>query len=294
MAAPSTRSIANLDLTVGLISCAVKMLGVIENHDRKGSMYHQHDDGSYGKVKMPKTCEGCGEALSSHDICKGFDENGETVVLTASELETVAANTGSALEVPHFVKADQIDPMLFADQNIYRLIPDPKRKQAATTYQMIRSVLAEQGIVGIVTYVRWGRNHLALLDVEQTTGSLIIRNMMWPDELREASGVPDSDTDVDPRLMPVMRTLAETMTKTWAPSDYADAYTDNLNEAISVKAAGGEIASISHGDGDSGITDVSDLLAKLEASIQATGTPAPKKAPAKKAPAKKAPAKKIA
>ena len=288
MAAPSTRSIANLDLTVGLISCAVKMLGVIENHDRKGSMYHQHADGSYGKVKMPKTCEGCGEALSSHDICKGFDENGETVVLTASELETVAANTGSALEVPHFVKADQIDPMLFADQNIYRLIPDPKRKQAAVTYQMIRTVLSEQGIVGIVTYVRWGRNHLALLDVEQTTGSLIIRNMMWPDELREASGVPDSDTDVDPRLMPVMRTLAETMTKAWKPSDYADAYTDNLNEAISVKAAGGEIASISQGEGDSGITDVSDLLAKLEASIQATGaTPEPKKAPAKKAPAKK-------
>jgi DNA end-binding protein Ku len=300
MAAPSTRSIANLDLTVGLVSCPVKMLGVIENHDRKGSMFHQHDDGSYGKVKMPKQCEGCGETLSSHEICKGFDENGETVVLTASELETIAANTGSALEVPHFVKADQIDPMLFADQNAYRLIPDPKRKQAAVTYKMIRTVLAEQGIVGIVTYVRWGRNHLALLDIEQTTGSLIIRNMMWPDELREASGVPDSDsdTDVDPRLLPVMRSLTETMTKTWRPSDYTDTYTDNLNEAISVKAAGGEIASISgRGDGNA-ITDVSDLLAKLEASIEAkatAGAPAPaKKAPAKKAPAKKAPAKKIA
>jgi DNA end-binding protein Ku len=293
MAAPSTRSIANLDLTVGLVSCPVKMLGVIENHDRKGSMYHQHDDGSYGKVKMPKTCEGCGEILASHDICKGFDENGETVVLTASELETVAANTGSSLDVPEFVKADQIDPMLFADQNVYRLIPDPKRKQAAVTYQMIRSVLVEQGIVGIVTYVRWGRNHLALLDVEQTTGSLIIRNMMWPDELREASGVPDSDTDVDPRLMPVMRNLAESMTKDWRPSDHTDTYTDNLNEAIGVKAAGGEIASIA-GSTDSGITDVSDLLAKLEASIEAkAATEEPAKAPAKKAPAKRA-AKKIA
>ena len=289
MAAPSTRSIANLDLTVGLVSCPVKMLGVIESHDRKGSMFHAHDDGSYGKVKMPKSCEVCGETLSSHDICKGFDESGETVVLTASELETVATNTGSTLEVPHFVKADQIDPMLFADQNVYRLIPDPKRKQAAVTYQMIRTVLAEQGLVGITTYVRWGRNHLALLDIEQTTGSLIIRNMMWPDELREASGVPDSDTDVDPRLMPVMRSLAETMTKDWRPSDYTDAYTDNLNEAISVKAAGGEIASITSSGGDNSINDVSDLLAKLTASIEAAGTPEPaKKAPAKRAPKKKA------
>ena len=157
---------------------------------------------------------------------------------------------------------------------------DPKRKQAAVTYQMIRSVLTEQGIVGIVTYVRWGRNHLALLDVEQNTGSLIVSNMMWPDELREASGVPDSDTDVDPRLMPVMRSLAETMTKDWMPSDYTDTYTDNLNEAIGVKASGGEIASVASGGGEA-ITDVSDLLAKLEASIDA-------KAPAKKAPAKRA------
>jgi|694.fasta_scaffold05332_18 DNA end-binding protein Ku len=294
MAAPSTRSIANLDLTVGLVSCPVKMVGIIENHDRKGSMYHQHDDGSYGKVKMPKSCEGCGETLSSHEICKGFDENGETIVLTASELETVAANTGTSLEVPEFVKADQIDPMLFADQNVYRLIPDPKRKQAEVTYKMIRKVLAEDGIVGIVTYVRWGRNHLALLDIEQTTGSLIIRNMMWPDELREASGVPDSDADVDPRLMPVMRSLAETMTKTWKPSDYTDTYTDNLNEAISVKAAGGEIASIAHGGDDNAITDVSDLLAKLTASIEAKSpAEAPAPAPAKKAPVKRA-AKKIA
>lgn len=298
MAAPSTRSIANLDLTVGLVSCPVKMLGVIESHDRKGSMYHAHDDGNYGKVKMPKVCESCGETLSTHDVCKGFDENGETVILTASELETVAANTGSALEVPHFVKAEQIDPMLFADQNVYRLVPDPKRgKQAEITYKVIRAQLAEKGIVGVVTYVRWGRNHLALLDVEQTTGSLIVRNMMWPDELRQASGVPDSDEDVDPRLMPVMRTLVETMTKAWSPSDYTDTYTDNLNEAISVKAAGGEIASITGGDGDNSITDVSDLLAKLTASIEAKASadePEPaKKAPAKKAPAKRAP-KKIA
>lgn len=50
-----------------------------------------------------------------------------------------------------------------------------------------------------------------------------------------------------------------------------------------MKASGGEIASVASGGGEA-ITDVSDLLAKLEASIDA-------KAPAKKAPAKKAPAK---
>ena len=56
-----------------------------------------------------------------------------------------------------------------------------------------------------------------------------------------------------------------------------------------------EIASITPGGDDNSINDVSDLLAKLTASIEATGTPAPaEKALAKKAPAKRAPKKAVA
>ena len=286
----SVRSVGNVDLAIGLVSCPVKMIGVIDSHDRKGSMYHEHADGTFGKVKMPKQCEVCNITVPAGEIAKGFEENGEMVMLTASEMETVAANTGASLEVPHFVKAEQIDPMLFANENVYRLIPDSKRgKQAEVIYRVIRTMLVEQGLVGVVQYTRWGRNRLGLLSVEGNTGALVIRNMMWPDELRHAAEVPDDDGDVDPRLMPVMLALAESMTTDWHPSDYADRYTEQLNEAIAAKAAGGEIATINP-DGTNAIDDVADLLAKLEASI--ANKQEAKKAPAKKAPAKKAPARK--
>ncbi|AGT20717.1 Ku-like DNA end binding [Mycobacterium phage Dylan] len=279
------RSVGNVDLTIGLVTVPVKMVGVSESHDRKASMYHPHEDGNFGKIKMPKLCEDCGEVVPTADIAKGFEEGGDIVILTADELASVAAATGAALEVPQFVKAEQINPMLFANENIYRLVPDPKRgRQAATTYLMVRHILVSQELVGVVQYTRWGRNRLGVLDVEPSDdgGVLVIRNMMWADELRSTEGiVPTNVTedDIDPRLLPVMASVVESMTGDWDPTAYTDRYTEQLSEAITAKAQGDEIATVASESGKA-IDDVSDLLAKLEASIQ-------KKAPAKKATARR-------
>lgn len=294
--ATTVRSVGNVDLAIGLVTCPVKMVGVIDNHDRKGSMYHRHDDEDgapqYGKVKMPKLCEDCGETVAVRDIHKGFEENGHVVMLSPDEMETVQANTGPGVEVPHFVPADQIDPMLFADENVYRLLPDVKRgRQAWTTYRIIRANLVDKKLYGVVQYTRWGRNRLGFLDVEPTTdgGILVIRNIMWPDELRSTDGLLPTSTDaLDPRLAPVMESVVDSMTTNWNPTDYVDTYSEQLSAAIEAKAAGEEIDVIV-AEGDGSIDDVSELLAKLEASVAKRETA--KKAPAKKAAAKRAPRK---
>lgn len=288
--ATTVRSVGNVDLSIGLVTCPVKMIGVIETHDRKGSMYHRHEDGKYGKIKMPKLCEDCGKGVDVGDIHKGFEENGNLVMLSPIELETVSANTGAGVEVPHFVPADQINPMLFADQNVYRLIPDVKRgRQAWTTYRIIRANLVDKKLLGVVQYTRWGRNRLGFLDVEPTAdgGILVIRNIMWPDELRQPEGLlPEDSGDLDPRLAPVMESVVDSMTTDWKPDNYVDMYTEQLTAAIWAKASGGEIEVVESG-GDGSIDDVSDLLAKLEASIAAKDTPAKKKRAPRKAAAKK-------
>lgn len=292
--ATAVRSVGNIDLSIGLVTVPVKMIGVIDDHDRKASMYHRHEDGKYGKVKMPKLCEDCGEALSAGDIHKGFEENGNMVMLSPDEMNTVSANTGTGVEVPHFVPADQINPMLYADQNVYRLVPDVKRgRQAWTTYRIIRQNLVDKKLLGVVQYTRWGRNRLGFLDVEPSEdgGMLVIRNIMWPDELRHPEGLlPADGGDVDPRLAPVMESLVTSMTTDWSPESYVDTYTEQLAAAIEAKASGAEIETFAS-EGEGSIDDVSELLAKLEASI---ATKAPAKTPAKKRAPRKAPTKKSA
>jgi DNA end-binding protein Ku len=287
------RSVGNVDLAIGLVTCPVKMVGVGESHDRRGSMYHQHDDGSYGKVKMPKSCEDCGAILQAGQISKGFEENGDLVVLSPDELETIAANTGTSVEVAQFVDVDEIDPMLFAGENTYRLLPDPKRgRQAIATYLTLRRHLDEHGLAGVVQYTRWGRNRLGLLCVEPTEygGVLVIRNIMWPDELRSPAFDELASADestLDPRLAPVMQSVVESMTAPWDSSAYIDTYTEQLSAAIEAKASGGEVVVIGSGAGDGGIDDISDLLAKLEASARRSSDEPDKSATKKSATSKK-------
>jgi len=282
------RSIANLDLSIGLVNLPIKMIGVSDSHDRKASMYHHHQDGDYGKVRMPKMCEGCGEIVPTGEISKGFDHNGGVVMLTDDEMQTIAANTSTSMEISGFIKADSVDPMIYAGENVYRLIPDPKRgRQAVSIYRLLIRKLTEDGLIGVASYIRWGRNRLAHIDVEPTKdgGVLIVRNMLWADELRPAEfpvleGVDDSV--IDQRLWPVASQMIDSMITDWNPESYTDAYIDALNEAIEAKASGAEIVAITDGNGGGGADEVADILARLEQSIKLREEQQPKKAPARR------------
>ena len=282
------RSIANLDLSIGLVNVPIKMIGVSDSHDRKSSMYHHHDDGEYGKVRMPKMCEGCGEIVPTGEVCKGYEHNGGIVMLSDDELQTIAANTSTAMEISGFIKRGSVDPMIYAGENIYRLIPDPKRgRQAVSIYRLLIRKLVEDELIGVASYIRWGRNRLAHIDVEPTKdgGVLIVRNMLWADELRPAEfpileGVDDSV--IDQRLWPVASQMIDSMVTEWKPESYTDAYVDALCEAIEAKASGAEIVAVADGPASGGVDDVADILARLEQSIKVQES-APKKAAAKKA-----------
>ena len=285
----SVRSIANLDLSIGLVSVPIKMVGVSDSHDQKSSMYHRHDDGEYGKVRMPKMCEGCGEIVATADVSKGYEHNGSIVMLSDDELQTIAANTSTSMEISGFISRGSVDPMIYAGENIYRLVPDPKRgRQAVALYRLIIRKLVEDELIGVASYIRWGRNRLAHIDVEPTKdgGVLIVRNMLWADELRPADfpileGVDDSV--IDQRLWPVASQMIDSMITEWKPESYTDAYVDALCEAIEAKASGSEIVAVSDGKASGSVDDVADILARLEQSIQVKEAAAPKKAPAKKA-----------
>ena len=286
------RSIGNHPLQIGLVSCAVQMMTAIDNHDRRSSMFHKHDDDSYASVKMPKICEGCGEKLSAVDIAKGYDHDGQLVIMTDADLSTVEKNSGAAIEIVRFIRAKEVQPLLFSGEKAYYLVPDVDKKrgskQGTQTYKAVVQILDEQDVAGVVTYTKWGKTRIGLLRVEDGMDAegnparlLVIQNMIWPDELR-APQLPTGVRDIepDPRLLPVMRSVVESMTEDFNPEDYVDTYNEALSAAIEAKAAGKPVELAQAGE-PAAPDDVADLLAKLQASVKAKQ--AAKKAPAKKA-----------
>ncbi len=92
--------------------------------------------------------------------------------------------------------------------------------------------------------------------------------------------------------------VVESMADDFNPDRYHDDYQEQLHELVQAKLEGGEAFTTEEQPKELDETeDVSDLLAKLEASVRARSggrDAAAKKTPAKKTAAKKAPAKKTA
>jgi DNA end-binding protein Ku len=121
---------------------------------------------------------------------------------------------------------------------------------------------------------------------------MVIQTLLWPDEIRDPD-FPELDKKVEikPAELKMAEQVVESMTDDFNPDRYHDDYQEQLHELIQAKLEGGEAFTTEEQPKELDETeDVSDLLAKLEASVKARRE---EKAPAKKAPAKKA-AKKTA
>jgi DNA end-binding protein Ku len=122
--------------------------------------------------------------------------------------------------------------------------------------------------------------------------------------------VLDKEVEIKPAELKMAGQVVESMTDDFNPDRYHDEYQEQLHELVQAKLEGGEAFTTEEQPQELDETeDVSDLLAKLEASVKARregrgssgsdssagdGDKPAKKAPAKKAAAKKAPAKKAA
>jgi DNA end-binding protein Ku len=123
---------------------------------------------------------------------------------------------------------------------------------------------------------------------------MVIHTLLWPDEIRDPDfPVLDKKVDIKPAELKMAGQVVESMADDFNPDRYHDDYQEQLHELVQAKLEGGEAFITEEQPKELDETeDVSDLLAKLEASVRARSDAT--KSPAKKTPAKNAPAKKAA
>jgi DNA end-binding protein Ku len=184
---------------------------------------------------------------------------------------------------------------------------------------LLAKALASTDRVAIVHFALRNKTRLAALRIKNfgKRQVMVVHTLLWPDEIREPH-FPALDGDVDVRApeLKMAGQVVESMASDFHPEQYTDTYQEQLQELVEAKLSGGQAFTTEDKPARLDDTeDVSDLLAKLEASVKrrreesaarapaepdsaapaekAADTKAPaKKAPAKKAPARKAPAKK--
>ncbi|OBF61161.1 Ku protein [Mycobacterium sp. 852002-50816_SCH5313054-b] len=288
------RSIWKGSISFGLVNVPVKVYSATEDHDIKFHQVHAKDN---GRIRYQRICEKDGEVVEYRDIARAFEsDDGQSVIITDDDIATLPEERSREIEVLEFVPASEVDPMLF--DRSYFLEPDSK---SSKSYVLLAKTLAESDRMAIVHFTLRNKTRLAALRVKDfgKRDVMVVHTLLWPDEIRDPDfPVLDKKVDIKPAELKMAGQVVESMAEDFNPDRYRDTYQEQLQELIEAKLEGGEAFTAEEQPKELDETeDVSDLLAKLEASVKARsgdGKAPAKKAAAKKAPAKKAPAKKSA
>ena len=297
------RSMKTTSISFGLVNVPVKMYKATLSHDISFSQFHAGD--CMGSIGYTKVCKCCGEVVEADKIARGVRHGDQVVTVTDEELAGIDVQVGPEIAVVQFVDAGEIDPV--AMESHYYVAPD---KTSLEGFTLLRQVMVDTNRVAIVRYyVRrsgsTGKTHLGMLR-PYGDKAMIVDTIAYPDEVRTPDfPVLETKVVLNPRLVEMAHELVDAMSGPFDASEYTDTYSEQIGALVEAKAAGGFVAAPQASPSE-GATDVSDLLAKLEASAAAKKSakapakaapkaPAAKRAPAKAAPkapaAKRAPAK---
>lgn len=286
------RSIWKGSIAFGLVNVPVKVYSATEDHDIKFRQVHAKD---HGRIRYRRVCEECGDVVDYADIARAYEsDDGRMVVITDDDIANLPEERDHEIAVLEFVPAGDLDPLLF--DRSYFLEPATK---SIKSYVLLAKTLADTDRVAIVHFTLRNKTRLAALRVKDFSKRevMVVHTLLWPDEIRDPDFPSlDADVEIKPAELKMAGQVVESMADDFDSDRYHDTYQEQLQELIAAKLEGDEAFTPEERPADLDATeDVSDLLAKLEASVKkrAESTKAAsKKAPAKKTAAKKATARK--
>lgn len=261
-------------ISFGLVHVPVKMYTATEDKDIHFRSLHK-DCGM--PINYAKTCRHCEKEVGPDDIVKGFEyEKGKFVIVKEEELEAIKPESAKTIQILDFVDLPDIDPIYF--QKAYYLSPD---MAGAGAYSLLLEAIKQSGKIGIAKISIRSKSSLAA--IRFIDNCLCLETMFFPDEIRSISQVPNlpAQTVVNEKELAMAKTLVEQLSEKFDPSKYTDDYRIALTELIEQKIAGESIDIVTAPDTE-GRSNVIDLMAALQASLDATKAPPVPAAPPKR------------
>jgi len=265
----------------GLVTIPVKLyLATESDYTIRFNMLHAKD---LSRIQMKTWCPVEDEPISRSETVKGYEyAPGDYVVITDEDLEKVPLKTVRSIEIEQFTKTDDEDGNTRFVKQAYYIEPD---KIGRKPFYLLRSVLQDEGLTAICKVVIKDREALASMDPFGDT--MLLTTLHWPDEIRATSelDLPDEDYSFKPAELAMAKQLVSAMTGAFDPAEYKDEYRDALMQVIESKIEGHEVKAPEPAEEGGKLVD---LMAALEASVNAAKAARGSEKPVSVAEAKKA------
>ena len=168
------------------------------------------------------------EEVAYEDLVRGYEVEPETYVfLETEEIERARPSPSRVIDLEHFVRLEDIDPVFF--EKAYYVAPG---RGAERSYGLLLRTLKETGRVGIGRFVLRTKPHLVAL--RPMEDALALETLYFGDEVRDARPLVGDlgRSDVTDREIDVSKLLVEALSMEWDPSVFADEYREELLRMI--------------------------------------------------------------
>lgn len=272
------RSLWKGAISFGLINIPVSLYTATREQELKFHLLHKKD---LSPIRYARVCIKEEKEVPYQDVVKGYEENGQFVVMSDEDFEKAAPQKSHTIEILEFTDENSIDSIYF--EKPYYLKAE---KQGEKAYALLLEALKQSAKVAIAKYVFKNHEHIAAIIPYKNI--LVLNQMRFQDQLIAPSEIEMPAVKMENKEIEMAIKLIEQLTGKFQPKRYHDAYTKELEEVIRKKGKGIKVAPKGKEPKPSKVYDIMSLL---KASLEKKGKQENHKTKAKGEPKRKAKAK---
>lgn len=172
--ASAGRSFWSGTISFGLVTVPVQLFAA----NRSGGVHWRMLDQDGTPLRRRYFCPDEGREVPPEELVRGYEiGEGEYVVVTDEELESLAPRKSRDIDLRSFVDVDQLDPLYF--ERSYFLTPDSESNKA---YRLLAEAMERKKQAGIATFVLRDKEYLIAIISEG--GILRAETLRFVDEVR--------------------------------------------------------------------------------------------------------------
>jgi|SRR5689334_23231974 DNA end-binding protein Ku len=251
------RSIWNGTIAFGQVNVPIKLYSATES---KTVHFHELHAKDKARIEHRRFCSKEKKEVPYEEVVKGYEvSGGKYVVLEKEEVAAADPSGGKLVELEHFVRAEEIDPV-FYDRTYYV----GAQKGAEDAYRLLLEALRRSERVGIGRFVFHNKEQLVAL--RALDDQLGLHTMRFAGEVVSGRDLEIQKPSKQPakREVEMAGRLVGTLEAAFDPTKYKDTYRARVQKLIKQKAAGREPEPPEEPEKAEA---PDDLMAALEASL---------------------------
>jgi DNA end-binding protein Ku len=275
--ATSTRPIASVTLSFGLVAIPVQLYSATDAGERISFNFLRAKDGS--RVKQQYVAVKDGKLVDRSEMAKGYEfAKDQFVMFSPQELKELEEKTSSAIDITEFVPLPSVDPVYYA--GTYLLAPE---KGGAKPYSLLTTALKKSGQCAVGRWISRGKEHVVVIRPFST--GLALHQLHFQGEIRPMKSLGiEVGTVSEAELKLATQLISHLAVKKFNPGEFTDEFKARVQAAIQRKVEGKEVALAAPPTERRG-GNVVDLMQALKASLGKPKGAIPSRSPKRATPA---------